>query len=121
MGLVKAVRLGVTQGLSSRRRRDISDLRDCMAHGDLEVFIHIDGKTNPVDVGTKIGSRAAEGLKHTLKIVNEGYYEPIESTDHKQTFGVNSACFYAEDLQRVWHLIPNTHGWQSDSEVHYGA
>ena len=107
MGLVKSVRLGVTQGLASRRRRDISDLRDCMSCGDLEVMIHVDGKTNPVDVGTKSLSRTQEGLKETLKIVNEGFYQPKQSSDHQNTFGVSTAVFYAADLQEIWHAIPS--------------
>ena len=78
-----------------------------MSCGDLEVMIHVDGKTNPVDVGTKSLSRTQEGLKETLKIVNEGFYQPKQSSDHQNTFGVSTAVFYAADLQEIWHAIPS--------------
>ena len=77
-----------------------------MSQGDLDVFIHIDGKTNPVDVGTKAVNRAQEGLKNTLRIVNEGHYDPQESTDHQNTFGANyTTSFTSVDLEEVWNFL----------------
>ena len=72
MGLVKAVRLGATQSLTSRRRRDILDLRDAMRFEDL-IMIHIDGPTNPVDVGTKRErtDKAQVELRKTQKWVRQ--------------------------------------------------
>ena len=103
MGLVKAVRLGVTQSLSSRRRRDVLDLRDCMQSGDLNVFMHIDGKTNPTDVGTKCNARTIEAQKELTKIIHDGHYHPRPSKNHGETFG---AAFCFDDLEDLGTLFP---------------
>ena len=89
MGLVKAVRLGATQSLSSRRRRDILDLRDSMRFDDL-IMIHIDGPTNPVDVGTK-RDRTDKAQVELRKIIAKGRYTPVASRDFAAAFGAFSA------------------------------
>ena len=86
MGLVKAVRLGLVASLSSRRRRDILDLRDCMVHDDISTVIHIDGKSNPVDVGTKTQSKTTEAQPLLEAAVKRGLYNPRPSDDHHKTF-----------------------------------
>ena len=96
MGLVKAVRLGATQSLTSRRRRDILDLRDAMRFDDL-VMIHIDGPTNPVDVGTK-RDRTEKAQIELRKITAKGRYTPTASKDFEQTFG----AFTALDANMTW-------------------
>ena len=62
MGLVKAVRLGVTSSLSNRRRRDILDLREGLELDDLSAIVHINETTNPSDVGAKTGSSKKKAL-----------------------------------------------------------
>ena len=86
MGLVKATRLGLVQSLSSRRRRDVLDLRDCMSSGDVSTVLHIDGKTNPVDTGTKRQERTTEALPLLLEIAERGRYWPHPSSDFLKTF-----------------------------------
>jgi hypothetical protein len=86
MGLVKATRLGLVQSLSSRRRRDVLDLRDCMSSGDLSTVLHIDGKSNPVDTGTKRADRTQEALPILLGIAETGRYWPRPSNDFNKTF-----------------------------------
>ena len=101
MGLVKAVRLGATQSLTSRRRRDILDLRDAMRFDDL-VMIHIDGPTNPVDVGTK-RDRTDKAQVELRKITAKGRYTPVASSDFHNTFGT----FTALSADMTWlHYTP---------------
>ena len=96
MGLVKSVRLGVVQTLSSRRRRDVLDLRDCLEHGDINVLMHIDGPTNPADVGTKGLPRTVKALPILLYLIEKGYFAPQKSTNHGDTFG--AATVFAEPV-----------------------
>ena len=101
MGLVKAVRLGTTQSLSSRRRRDILDLRDTMRHDDL-VMIHIDGPTNPVDVGTK-RDRTEKAQIILRRITERGRCHPTASADYAQTFGALPAI---ENIELNFEILP---------------
>ena len=87
MGLVKAVRRGVSQSLSSRRRRDILDLRDKMYHDGL-VVMHIDGPTNSVDVGTK-NDRTEKALVVLTRKIVQGLYHPCGSKNFEKTSNVN--------------------------------
>ena len=105
MGLVKAVRLGATQSLTSRRRRDILDLRDAMRFDDL-IMIHIDGPTNPVDVGTK-RDRTEKAQIELRKITAQGRYTPVASRDFANTFG----AFAALDGNMTWLNSPQTGGF----------
>ena len=105
MGLVKAVRLGATQSLTSRRRRDILDLRDSMRFDDL-IMIHIDGPTNPVDVGTK-RDRTEKAQIDLRKITAQGRYTPVASRDFANTFG----AFAALDGNMTWLNVPQTGGF----------
>ena len=105
MGLVKAVRLGATQSLTSRRRRDILDLRDAMRFDDL-VMIHIDGPTNPVDVGTK-RDRTDKAQVELRKITAKGRYTPVASSDFHNTFGT----FTALNSDMTWLNYTPTGGY----------
>ena len=87
MGLVKAVRLGTNSTLSSRRRRDVQDLQDCLESGDLGVFAHIDGPTNFADVGTKPGAKTQVAQAQLDFLVVQGWYYPKISKDYNKTFG----------------------------------
>ena len=86
MGLVKATRLGLVQSLTSRRRRDVLDLRDCLSSGDISTVLHVDGKTNPADTGTKKSDRTQEALPILLGIAQRGLYFPHPSSDYLKTF-----------------------------------
>ena len=72
--------------LSSRRRRDILDLRDCIANDDLSTVIHIDGKTNPVDVGTKAQTRTVSAQPVLDLVSKSGRYNPRPSSDYAKVF-----------------------------------
>ena len=95
MGLVKAVRLGTNTTLSSRRRRDIQDLQDCMDQGDIGVFMHIDGPTNFADVGTKPANKTVVAQAELDFLIVQGWYTPKMSADYAKTFGGTS-----EELRR---------------------
>ena len=86
MGLVKAVRLGLVASLTSRRRRDILDLRDCLSEGFLSTLVHIDGTTNLSDVGTKGLDRTTKSQPHLERLVRHGIYRPLASQDYQHTF-----------------------------------
>ena len=86
MGLVKAVRLGVTSSLSNRRRRDILDLREALELNDLSAIIHINGTTNPSDVGTKTGSSTKKAMPAAEALVERGSYVPDISDDYQKSF-----------------------------------
>jgi hypothetical protein len=86
MGLIKAVRLGVLPSLSSRRRRDVLDLRDCMSSGDLDVFLHVDGPTNIADVGTKPSAKTSKAYEELSRLIHHGVYFPHKSKDYDRTF-----------------------------------
>ena len=86
MGLVKAVRLGLVASLTSRRRRDILDLRDCLSEGFLSTLVHIDGTTNLSDVGTKGLDRTTKSQPNLERLVRDGIYRPLASQDYQQTF-----------------------------------
>ena len=86
MGLVKAVRLGVTSSLSNRRRRDILDLREALELDDLSAIIHINGTTNPSDVGTKTGSSTKKAMPAAEALVERGSYVPDISDDYQKSF-----------------------------------
>ena len=100
MGLVKACRIGLTPSLASRRRRDILDIRDCLNQGDLSMMLHIDGKTNPADVGTKPNARTAESMKTLLRLIHEGRYYAHQSQDHTRTFG--AVATEGRRLKETW-------------------
>ena len=101
MGLVKAVRLGTNPQLSQRRRRDILDLRDCMFHGEVAVFMHVDGPTNPTDVGTKPNAKTQVAAVELEHLIYRGKYAPKTSRDHSRTFDVN-ACIVKLVPPRMW-------------------
>ena len=86
MGLVKAVRLGLVASLTSRRRRDILDLRDCLSEGFLSTLVHIDGTTNLSDVGTKGLDRTTKSQPNLERLVRDGIYRPLARQDYQQTF-----------------------------------
>ena len=90
MSLVKAVRLNVVQGLSQRRRRDVSDIRECLNKNDLSVVLHIDGPTNPADVGTKPNNRTLKAWEVCAELILKGKYLPRISKNHHETFEVNA-------------------------------
>ena len=86
MSLVKAVRLGVTQSLTRRRIRDILDIRESIIYGEIAALLHIDGTTNPADVGTKPLARTTKSYPVLMRIVKGGRYDPKRSKDHAKTF-----------------------------------
>jgi hypothetical protein len=90
MSLVKSVRLNVVQSLSQRRRRDVSDIRECLNKNDLSVVLHIDGPTNPSDVGTKPNNRTLKAWEVCQELVYQGKYIPRISKNHQETFEVNT-------------------------------
>ena len=98
MGLVKAVRLGLLSTLSSRRRRDVLDLRECLSLGDISVMIHIDGPTNLADIGTKCLARTGKALAALEDLIHRGRYHPKVSKDHDRTF-VNTV------LEEPWPVL----------------
>ena len=59
------------------------DFRDIMCR-DVLVVVHIDGPSNPVDVGTK-KDRAEEAFVVLNRILYEGLRHPRDSQDFKHT------------------------------------
>ena len=57
---------------------------------DGAALIHIDGPTNPVDVGTKPPARTEKALGILLKIVESGRYQAQKSQNFKDTFETRS-------------------------------
>ena len=60
LGFIKLVRFGMLQALTRRRARDIGDARQSLEDGDVSLFVHIRGPTNPADIGTKRAAKAKE-------------------------------------------------------------
>ena len=65
--------------VSKRRRMDISDLQDLLAHGDISEFRHIRGTSNPLDPGTKKygkhgKSKTTACYQRMLMLFYEGQY-----------------------------------------------
>ena len=85
MSLCKVIRLGIGASLSRRRQRDVEDLRQFVTL-DGAAFIHIDGPTNPTDVGTKPASRTDKAMRILSKIVDTGKYQAQISQNFKDTF-----------------------------------
>ena len=71
-------------------------MRDSMRHDDL-VMIHIDGPTNPVDVGTK-RDRTEKAQVILRRITERGRYHPTASADYAQTFGALTAIFENNEI-----------------------
>ena len=67
-------KLGTTSSLSNRRRRDILDLRYALELDDLSAIVHVNGTTNPFDVGTKAGSSTKKAQPAAEALVEQGYY-----------------------------------------------
>ena len=109
MGLVKAVRLGLVASLTSRRRRDILDLRDCMAEGFLSTIVHIDGITNLSDVGTKSLERTTKSQPNLDKLVKDGIYRPLASQDYQQTF---ESANTVQQVQDYYPHFPEFVNWR---------
>jgi hypothetical protein len=85
MSLCKVIRLGIGASLSRRRQRDVEDLRQFVTL-DGAALIHIDGPTNPVDVGTKPATRTDKALPILSLLLNEGRYQAQISQNFKDTF-----------------------------------
>ena len=104
MGLIKAVRLGLAGSLSSRRRRDVLDLRDSLLHQDLSLVMHIEGKSNVADVGTKPLTKTSGAHEPLIQLIKHGRYKPKLSRDHERTFGVSAVGVY--DLMQLYGQRP---------------
>ena len=85
MSLCKVIRLGIGASLSRRRQRDVEDLRQFVTF-DGAALIHIDGPTNPVDVGTKPAARTDKALPILSKLLSGGRYQAQISQNFKDTF-----------------------------------
>ena len=66
----------MSQTLTRRRARDIDDARQALEDGDVSLFMHIRGVTNPADIGTKRAAKAKESKDRLRKILHEGFYQP---------------------------------------------
>ena len=76
LSFIKLVRIGMSQTLTRRRARDIDDARQALEDGDVSLFMHIRGVTNPADIGTKRAAKAKESKDRLRKILHEGFYKP---------------------------------------------
>ena len=62
-------------------------------------MIHIDGPTNPADVGTK-RDRTEKAQIILWRITERGRYHPIASADFANTFGALTAIFEIDEIQQ---------------------
>ena len=76
LSFIKLVRIGMSQTLTRRRARDIDDARQALEDGEVSLFLHIRGLTNPADIGTKRAAKAKESKDRLRNILNHGYYVP---------------------------------------------
>ena len=53
-------------GMSKRRKQDIADLQEAAREGEMDLPVHLEGKKNPVDAGTK-PARCTEVTQNLLK------------------------------------------------------
>jgi hypothetical protein len=88
--LVKASKsLVYAQGYQKRRKTDVCDIQELQTLGLLKPLVHISGKKNPGDAGTKKLSHEAETMVRLREAV-QGYYRPIktETQEKKKEEGV---------------------------------
>ena len=73
-----------------------------MYHDDL-VLLHIDGPTNPVDVGTK-RDRTEKAQVVLSRRTEQGRYHPAASKDFDKTFGSLTAI--SEEMREDFEVWP---------------
>ena len=72
-----------------------------MMHDEIDTFMHIDGPTNPADVGTKGGTKTKAAMEKLNELITKGKYSPMGSNDYQNTFGqkeIESAYVCSADL-----------------------
>ena len=84
LSFIKLVRIGMSQTLTRRRARDIDDARQALEDGDVSLFMHIRGLTNPADIGTKRAAQAKDSKIRLRTILHEGYYVPDTSNMNEE-------------------------------------
>ena len=76
LSFITLVRIGMSQTLTRKRARDFDDARQALEDGDVSLFLHIRGPTNPVDIGTKRAAKAKESKDRLRNILHTGTYAP---------------------------------------------
>jgi hypothetical protein len=71
---VESVRLDAA--MNKRRKQDVSDMKECRAHGDLRRLVHIMGLWNPADPLTKARNRTKQTSVELVKLLSTGWYKP---------------------------------------------
>jgi hypothetical protein len=66
----------VVRRLSKRRAIDVSDMRECVRLGELQVRA-IQGTTNPMDAATKALEKTVPTRKILVDLLSTGIYEPV--------------------------------------------
>jgi len=66
----------VVRRLSKRRAIDVSDMRECVRLGELQVRA-IQGTTNPMDAATKALEKTAHTRRILVDLLSTGIYEPV--------------------------------------------
>ena len=72
--------------MSNRRRRDILDINEALELEDLSAIVHVNGTTNPADIGTKTGNSTKKAVPAAEDLIERSVYEPDLSDDYKSTF-----------------------------------
>ena len=106
MSMCKVVRLGVGASLNRRRQRDVEDLRQFVLE-DGAALLHIDGPTNPADVGTKPAARTEKSAVVLARMLREGKYQAQISKNFKDTFVTQRNELFTEntELHTVFQTI----------------
>ena len=66
----------VVRRLSKRRAIDVSDLRECVRFGELQVRA-IEGITNPLDAATKAMGKTIQTRKILVEVLSTGVYRAV--------------------------------------------
>ena len=107
MSMCKVVRLGVGASLNRRRQRDVEDLRQFVLE-DGAALLHIDGPTNPADVGTKPAARTEKSAVVLAKLLRDGKYQAQISKNFKETFVTTSSELFTVDNGKELHTVFQT-------------
>jgi len=76
MDLVRASsKLTLPQGESKRRKGDLADIQELQSLRKLRPLVHVAGKTNPANAGTKFLSFEEQTMSR-LRSVTQGFYSP---------------------------------------------
>jgi hypothetical protein len=63
--------------ISKRRRLDIADIKECIAHGEVDDVRKIRGDVNPIDGFTKKLHQKCAQMVRLMFMLYEGFYDPM--------------------------------------------